>query len=148
MGILSEIEMSYTRNHIRVSCAIIERDGCVLAAQRSGSMIMPLKWEFPGGKIMEEESPKACLSRELIEEMGIHVAVNSPLPPTTHHYPAFTVTLFPFVCSIRSGTITLHEHAAVTWLPPDDLASLDWAEADRPVLESYREFLSACRKIQ
>lgn len=148
MGILSEIEMSYTRTHIRVSCAIIERDGCVLVAQRSQFMNLPLKWEFPGGKIMEGESPEVCLTRELIEEMCIHVAVNSPLPPTTHHYPAFTVTLFPFVCSIRSGTITLHEHAAVTWLPPWDLSSLDWAEADRPVLESYREFLSACRKIQ
>jgi len=148
MGILSKIEMSYTRDHIRVSCAIIERDYCVLAAQRSRSMSMPLKWEFPGGKIMEGESPEVCLTRELIEEMSIHVAVNSPLPPTTHHYPAFTVTLFPFVCSIRSGTVTLHEHAAVTWLPPGDLSSLDWAEADRPVLESYREFLSASRKIQ
>lgn len=136
------------RYHIRVSCAIIERDGLVLAAQRSGSMSLPLKWEFPGGKIKEGESPEDCLSRELIEEMGIQPAVGRPLPPSTHHYDKFTVTLFPFVCSIRSGTITLHEHAAVTWLPPWDLSSLDWAEADRPVLESYREFLSACRKIQ
>jgi 8-oxo-dGTP diphosphatase len=140
--------MSYTRNHIRVSCAIIERDGCVLAAQRSGSMSMPLKWEFPGGKILEGESSEVCLTRELIEEMGIHVAVDNSLLPTTHHYPTFTVTLFPFVCSIRSGTITLHEHAAVTWLPPDDLSSLDWAEADRPVLESYRDFLIEFRKNQ
>jgi 8-oxo-dGTP diphosphatase len=148
MGILSEIEMSYTSNHIRVSCAIIERDGLVLAAQRSGSMSFPLKWEFPGGKIKEGESPEDCLSRELIEEMDIYPAVGRPLPPSTHHYDEFTVTLFPFVCSIRSGTITLHEHAAVTWLPPLDLASLDWAEADRPVLESYQEYLSASRKIQ
>ena len=136
------------RNHIRVSCAIIERDGLVLAAQRSGSMSLPLKWEFPGGKIKEGESPEDCLSRELIEEMEIQPVVSRPLPPSTHHYDEFTVTLFPFVCSILSGTITLHEHAAVTWLPPLDLASLDWAEADRPVLESYHDFLSASRKIQ
>ena len=137
-----------SRNHIRVSCAIIERDGLVLAAQRSVSMSMPLKWEFPGGKIKEGESPEDCLSRELIEEMGIQPAIDRPLPSSTYHYAEFTVTLFPFVCSIRSGTITLHEHFAVTWLPPCDLSSLDWAEADRPVLESYRGFLSACRKIQ
>ncbi|MFH1999133.1 MAG: 8-oxo-dGTP diphosphatase MutT, partial [Planctomycetota bacterium] len=37
--------------YIRVTCAIIERDGLVLAAQRGTSMRMPLKWEFPGGKI-------------------------------------------------------------------------------------------------
>jgi 8-oxo-dGTP diphosphatase len=136
------------RNHIRVSCAIIERDGLVLAAQRSGSMSLPLKWEFPGGKIKEGESPEDCLSRELIEEMEIQPVVSRPLPPSTHHYDEFTVTLFPFVCSILSGTITLHEHAAVTWLSPLDLASLDWAEADRPVLESYHDFLIASRKIQ
>lgn len=109
-------------------------------------MSMPLKWELPGGKIMEGESPEVCLTRELIEEMGIHIAVDSSLLPTTHQYPTFTVTLFPFVCSIRSGTITLHEHAAVTWLPPWDLSSLDWAEADRPVLESYRDYLNASRR--
>ena len=136
------------RNHIRVSCAIIERDGLVLAAQRSGSMSLPLKWEFPGGKIKEGESPEDCLSRELIEEMEIQPVVSRPLPPSIHHYDEFTVTLFPFVCSILSGTITLHEHAAVTWLPPLDLASLDWAEADRPVLQSYHDFLNASRKIQ
>jgi hypothetical protein len=54
--------------------------------------------------------------------------------------PAFTITLYPFVCTIASGTINLHEHAAVTWLPKEDLAALDWAEADLPVLASYCRF--------
>ena len=143
---MTHMAKSGFRNHIFVSCAIIERDGLVLAAQRSGSMSLPLKWEFPGGKIKEGESPEDCLSRELIEEMGIQPAVGRPLPPSTHHYDEFTVTLFPFICSIRSGDIKLHEHAAATWLPPGDLSSLDWAEADMPVLNSYRDFLSACRK--
>ena len=52
--------------HIHVTCAIIERDGLVLAARRSRSMRMPLKWEFPGGKIEPGESPEACLHRELM----------------------------------------------------------------------------------
>gem|GEM_PF-5550578 len=46
----------------------------------------------------------------------------------------------PVVCTIASGTITLHEHAAVTWLPKEDLAALDWTEADLPVLASYCRF--------
>lgn len=100
-------------------------------------MSMPLKWEFPGGKIREGEEPESCLERELVEEMGIRVSLCAALPTTTHHYPSFTITLYPFVCSIRSGEITLHEHAACAWLPPEELASLDWAEADYPVLESY-----------
>ena len=128
--------------HLHVTCAIIERDGLVLAAQRSTAMSLPLKWEFPGGKIDPGESPEECLRRELVEEMGIHVSVGKSLPLSTHHYPTFTITLHPFVCSIQSGEIVLHEHAAVTWLSPEELHSLDWAEADVPVIESY---LCACR---
>lgn len=100
-------------------------------------MSLPLKWEFPGGKIEPGESLTECLQRELVEELGIRADVGTGLPPATHHYPTFTVTLYPFVCAIRSGDITLHEHAAMVWLPPEDLHSLDWAEADLPVIASY-----------
>jgi hypothetical protein len=73
----------------------------------------------------------------LVEELGITVAVERPLVPVTHHYSFFTVTLHPFVCTILSGEITLHEHAALLWLPPEALPSLDWAEADLPLIDDY-----------
>ena len=133
-------------NHIHVTCAIIERDGLVLAAQRSADMSLPLKWEFPGGKIDPGESPEDCLRRELVEEMGIHVSVGKNLPISTHHYPNFAVTLYPFVCSIASGEIALHEHAAINWLPPEELSTLDWAEADVPVIESYLTECETCSR--
>jgi len=123
--------------HIHVACAIIECNGLVLAAQRSASMSLPLKWEFPGGKIEPGESMPDCLMRELREEMGVEIHVGPPLSATTHHYPTFTVTLYPFRCSIESGTVTLHEHADMVWLEPDQLMALDWAEADGPVLAEY-----------
>jgi len=123
--------------HIHVACAIIEQDGLVLAARRSASMTLPLKWEFPGGKIEAGESRPECLVRELREEMGVEISVGVPLTPTTHHYPTFTVTLHPFICRIESGAITLHEHVAMAWLAPDQLLTLDWAEADGPVLAEY-----------
>lgn len=123
--------------HIHVTCAIIERDNLVLAAQRSSSMSLPLKWEFPGGKIDHGESPEECLRRELFEEMDIQVRMAEGLPVTTHDYPAFSVTLHPFVCSIESGEIVLHEHSAIIWLTPEKLHALDWAEADLPVIRSY-----------
>jgi len=122
---------------IRVACAIIEQDGKVLAAQRSEIMDLPLKWEFPGGKIDQDESPEECLKRECLEELGIEVAVGDALSPVTHSYLAFTVTLYPFFCTIASGKITLHEHKAVVWLAPEKLASLDWADADWPIIEEY-----------
>jgi 8-oxo-dGTP diphosphatase len=126
-----------TTRHIHVACAIIERDGLVLAARRSSRMSLPLKWEFPGGKIDPGESATACLQRELIEEMNLRISVGRPLAPVTHQYPDFTVTLYPFVCAISSGEITLHEHEAIAWLAPGQLHTLDWAEADGPVLEAY-----------
>jgi len=126
-----------SRKHIHVSCAIIQREGLVLATQRSAVMSLPLKWEFPGGKIDPGESPEECLCREVMEEMGIRVNVGRGLPPHTHHYAAFTVTLYPFVCTMEFGEIVLHEHAAMTWLAPELLRGLDWAAADYPVLDSY-----------
>ena len=125
-------------NHVHVTCAIIERDGLVLAAQRSRFMRMPLKWEFPGGKIEPGEGPEACLHRELLEEMGIRVAVKRVMPPSTHRYPAFTITLHPFVCEILSGEMTLNEHRAVAWLKPEELPALNWVEADLAVVAAYR----------
>ena len=125
-------------NHYHVACAIIEQGGKVLATQRSAGMSLPLKWEFPGGKIKDGETAAECLVRECREELGVEIVVVQSLSPTTHHYPVFTVTLYPFRCRIASGTITLHEHAALAWLPPADLQTLDWAEADLPVIEEYR----------
>lgn len=132
---------SSLRDTIQVACAIIEREGKVLATQRSKSMSLPLKWEFPGGKIHHGESPGECLRRELQEELGIEAAIGHPLPSVTHSYQTFSVTLHPFVGSIVAGEITLHEHAALAWLTPPELHTLDWAEADMPVIESYREFI-------
>jgi 8-oxo-dGTP diphosphatase len=129
------------KKHIHVACAIIERDGLTLAAQRSAIMSLPLKWEFPGGKLEEGESPEECLRRELVEEMAVTIAIGRALPQFTHSYDTFTVTLYPFVCTIESDDITLHEHSAAAWLPPGELHTLDWLEADRPVLESYTQLV-------
>ncbi len=52
---------------LQVTCAIIEKNGKILCAQRSEKMNLPLKWEFPGGKIEENESLEACLKREIRE---------------------------------------------------------------------------------
>ncbi len=102
---------------------------------------MPLKWEFPGGKIRSGEFPEDCLRREIVEELAVKIAVFHALQPATHSYPALTVTLYPFICSIEDGTLKRNEHAAVIWLPPDKLHKLDWAEADLPVLAAYCRFL-------
>lgn len=123
--------------HIHVACGIIEKDGLTLAAQRGPGMSLPLKWEFPGGKLHAGESPEQCLHRELREELGIAVTVLERLGASTHRYPSFTVTLHPMRCAIASGSPTASEHAALAWVEPPRLAALDWAEADLPVIAEY-----------
>lgn len=123
---------------IHVACAIIEKDGKVLSTQRSETMSLPLKWEFPGGKINDGERPEDCLKRELHEELGIAVVISRSLAPVTHQYSTFIITLYPFVCRITTGEIILHEHKAFTWLQPEKLYELDWAEADILVIDNYR----------
>ena len=137
--------LDYNRRHIHVTCGIIERNCLVLAAQRSAAMSMPLKWEFPGGKVKSGESLEDCLRRELDEELSVDVIITRPLPTTNYDYPSFTVSLYPFICSIISGDIKLQEHAAVTWLLPEELYGLDWAEADLPVLAAYCQQLKKVR---
>ena len=138
--------MTKPAKQIHVSCGIIRQDDLTLAVQRSGDMSLPLKWEFPGGKIEPGESTEECLRRELMEELDLCVQVGEALNPMTHAYATFTVILYPFICAVASGKIILHEHAAFAWLPPSRLLMLDWAEADRPVLDAYLEILEVRRK--
>lgn len=123
--------------HVEVACALVEKEGLVLATQRSEAMSMPLKWEFPGGKIHEGESARECLIRELLEELGVIVEIKYPLTPVDWDYAAFSVTLHPFVCVITGGEMVLREHRAAKWLAPGELSALDWAEADFPIIAEY-----------
>jgi 8-oxo-dGTP diphosphatase len=125
-----------------VSCAIIEKDGLVLAAQRSETMSLPLKWEFPGGKLAPYEDAAACLKREIEEELGVGILIQDPLPPSDWQYPAFGITLHPFICTLHSDDIALAEHKAIAWVKPAELAALDWAEADVPVLQNYLAYIA------
>lgn len=124
--------------HLHVTCALIEREGRVLCTRRSAEMSLPLKWEFPGGKIMEGESPEGCLRRELLEELGVEVEIARALPFVTHRYPDYAITLYPFLCRIGPlAKITLHEHDRAVWVLPEDLADIDWAGADVGVMKNY-----------
>ncbi|WP_200975246.1 (deoxy)nucleoside triphosphate pyrophosphohydrolase [Echinicola sp. 20G] len=119
---------------LSVTCAIIIRDGLVLAVQRGKKMKMPGKWEFPGGKIEANESEENCLIREIKEELHLNIKIAEKLPEVIHHYPDFTIKLIPFLATIESGELYLSEHQAYQWLSKDKLLDLDWAEADEPVI--------------
>ena len=124
---------------IKVTCAIIVNPatGQVLVTQRSSSMKLPLKFEFPGGKVEQDETTSECLVREIQEELNLNIETLKQLPSNIHHYPDLSIELIPFVCKIVSGDIILREHRCFLWLNPPELLDLDWAEADLPIVQNY-----------
>jgi 8-oxo-dGTP diphosphatase len=126
---------------IRVTCAIIERNGKILAAQRSERMGQPLKWEFPGGKVENDEEVEDCISREIKEELEVDISVVKRLRSHVHSYENMTIELIPFICNILSGEIVCKEHKEIVWGNPVDMEKLDWAGADIPVYKEYMECL-------
>lgn len=123
---------------INVTCAIIEKDGKVLCAQRSELMNLPLKWEFPGGKVEAGETNENCIVREIEEELGLKISILDSLPPSIFQYPnSKEICLLPFICRIEAGEINLKEHKQIKWLSLSELKTLDWAAADIPILENY-----------
>ena len=121
-----------------VTCAVIVRDGKVLATQRSERMPHPLKWEFPGGKIKVGESPEQCIKREIIEELGIKIKVVQLFPTVIHSYEKSSIKLIPFLCSMMDEKISLREHKHYEWVFLSDLNTIDWLEADRKIVEKLQ----------
>ena len=125
---------------IPVVCAVIERNGSVLLAQRPTHKHLPLKWEFAGGKVEPDEDPATAIVREIREELGCEIAVTHPLPRFTHDYGRVIIEMIPFVCTLRPGSPEPHphEHVAIAWAKPDQLLGYDLAAADLPVIAAYR----------
>ena len=117
-----------------VCCAIIEKEGKILLAQRKSSQKFGDKWEFPGGKQEAGESAEACLLREIREELQVKIEIQKRLPD----FPlGERGRLIPFLCKINSGAIKLVDHQAVEWVEPENLLDYDLSPADVPVAAYY-----------
>lgn len=129
-----------------VVCALIERDGRILLARRPAHKHLPLKWEFPGGKVDGGEAAEAALIREIREELGCAITIVRALPRFAHTYDRTTIEMIPFVCHLSRGSPEPcpAEHAAIAWVRPGKLQSYDLAAADLPVVQTYRAEAGAC----
>jgi 8-oxo-dGTP diphosphatase len=120
---------------ISVVCAIIYFEDKILVAQRSEKMKLPLKWEFPGGKIEFGETEVECINREIFEELNIKIEVKEKLKTVVHQYSDFKISLIPFAARYISGELKLKEHVNYVLDKKEKLIDLDWAEADLPILK-------------
>lgn len=124
-----------------VGAAIIH-DGRCLLAQRSETMPLPGKWEFPGGKVEEREDPKDALAREIEEELGITVRIGAFLGRGSSQKGNRTIILDVYAAEWLSGEAVPQEHAALVWAQADQLPEFDWAEADIPIIPAVQRLLA------
>lgn len=121
---------------IKVVGAIIENDNHeILCALRSPEMSIPNHWEFPGGKVEENENLSEAIVREIQEELKCEVQFKELFNDTTHEYDTFIVNLITLKCKLIAGSPVATEHSKLLWLKRENLLSLQWTPADIPAVE-------------
>ena len=124
-----------------VGAAILNGDTC-LVAQRGKQMSLPLKWEFPGGKVKPGEAPTDALRREIAEEFGVEIEVFESLGDGSSVIGGRPIRLEVFRAEIVSGELAPLEHHQTRWVDAENLSLLNWAEADIPVLPAVEGLLN------
>ncbi|MBZ5656368.1 MAG: (deoxy)nucleoside triphosphate pyrophosphohydrolase [Acidobacteriia bacterium] len=120
----------------RVVAALIVKDDQILACQRTRHQPMPLKWEFPGGKIEEGEQPRDALRRELEEELGIEATIGNEVARIHHEYPSGgAVELRFFEVRTYQGEVENRIFREIRWVDRTGLPALDFLEADRQLVK-------------
>ena len=115
----------------RVVAALIQKEGKLLVCQRTRHQTMPLKWEFPGGKIEDGEQARDALRRELEEEIGIQAKIGDEIARIRHEYPNRSmVELRFFLVREYEGEIENRIFRDIQWAAPKDLPKYDFLEAD------------------
>jgi 8-oxo-dGTP diphosphatase len=117
-----------------IVAAVIVTDGRVLACERSAPPEAAGRWEFPGGKVEPGETDAEALARECAEELGVRIEVGErvgPDVPLAHGRAVLRV----YAVRLLDGDVPRAlEHAAMRWLAADELDTVPWLPADRPIV--------------
>ena len=122
----------------QVTAAILIKDTKILIAKRKSDDQQANKWEFPGGTVERNESPEACLKREMKEEFGIEVEIGDYIGESIYPYSHGAIKLLAYRAHWTSGKIVLKEHADYRWVPSEQLSEYDFAAADIPIVEKLQ----------
>ncbi|MBV8850990.1 MAG: (deoxy)nucleoside triphosphate pyrophosphohydrolase [Methylobacteriaceae bacterium] len=127
-----------------VAAALVDADNRVLIAQRPAHKMLGDLWEFPGGKVHQDERPEDALIRELSEELGIKVeeACFAPLTFASHTYDEFHLLMPLYICRKWEGFVEAREAQALRWVRPRDLRNYPMPPADAPLIPALVDLLS------
>jgi 8-oxo-dGTP diphosphatase len=122
----------------QVTAAILIKYTKILIAKRKADDSQANKWEFPGGTVEQNESPEACLKREMKEEFGIEVTIGEYIGESIYPYNHGVIKLLAYRAHWASGKIVLNEHADYRWVSSEQLTEYDFAPADIPIVEKLQ----------
>ncbi len=126
--------------HIEVVCAIIVNDNNeVFVCRRGPGRALEGKWEFPGGKVEANETHEETIIREIKEELKSTIEPIKYIGLSNHIYndleKPFSITMYGYKCKLIQGELTLTEHTEKKWVSISELKNVDFADADKPLLE-------------
>ena len=119
-----------------VVAAIIKKNNQYLIVQRNKNKHLGLKWEFPGGKLHENESFEEALKREIQEELNITINMHEKIAEEKYQDEKIDIILHYYLCSQKNGIIKLNEHENLAWVEKKDFEKYDFAEGDGNILSS------------
>jgi 8-oxo-dGTP diphosphatase len=120
--------MSSAHRTIRVVAAVLERDGRYLITQRRPTAVLPLMWEFPGGRVEEGETDAQALKREL--HLGADIECGKLISFVSHPYEHYVVDLFLYECRLLAETLQPLAVNAFKWVPSAEFDQYPFTPAD------------------
>ena len=118
-----------------VTAAIIKKDDSYLITQRASNDKLPLKWEFPGGKVEMGETPEECLIREIKEELNLDIVIGEKIATSIYKYDSGEIKLVAFSAEIIGGSMKLLIHHDARWVNINQLDQFDFCPADIAIIE-------------
>ena len=117
-------------NTIRVVAALVERDGRYLITQRRESAVLPMLWDFPGGRVEEGESDEAALAREVAERLGAEVEVGQLISFVNHPYEKYAVDLYLYECELLTEQLHCRAVKSYAWVSSKEMESYSFTPVD------------------
>jgi len=115
---------------IRVVAALVERDGRYLITRRRETAVLPLLWDFPGGRVEEGESDEAALAREVGERLGANVEVGQLISFVNHPYEKYAVDLYLYECALLSDELHCRAVKEYAWVTSKEMESYSFTPVD------------------
>ena len=110
--------------------ALVERGGRYLVTQRRETAVLPLLWDFPGGRVEEGETDEAALAREVMERLGVSVDVGQLISFVNHPYEKYAVDLYLYDCTLQTDRLSCRAVKDYAWVTSEEMEKYSFTPVD------------------